>query len=799
MRSRPRAIPSRGARGLVALDRARWTNHNATPAALGRHVVGDPDAARRPRARRPRDRARSTRPIAPRASPRPRSLPRVASPNAVPAPRRPRADSIVALFPVHPSSLLAAAAAAAATAAATNGVVPEPPPDASTAAGAVPPPPPSEACPTEACWDAVRADVGDFAAWTALIAAGEKTSSVEKIRAVYDAFLAEFPLCYGYWKKYADAETRLAGGAKTGEVYERGVAAVPYSVDLWTHYCAHAVGARADADHVRGLFERGLAYVGTDWLSHPLWDAYVDFEQNSGCGSPRHVAEVYTRVLQVPSRELDRYWTKFCEYVEGRKADALASEDELASIAAEVRASAPPAAAATGAGGGDAATGNGAEEAAAAAAEAAATADPGKDAKTIKFREARRALYETASAHRAIREPFELLIKRPYFHVKPLDDAQVANWERYLSHEESVGDAASVVRLYERCLIPCASYPALWLRYASRTERDQGVEPARAVLQRATRVFVKRELDAHLALAAFEERAGDVAAAREAHARITEEVAPGSIRAAVAHANFERRVGRAEDAKAVYERAMAVERSKEGAETPTYGCLVNQYAAFVAEALGDPAGARDVYEGAYVSASGNALVWEGGIHHERTRGDLSAKERLRRVTALVDRCCGGGGGGGGGKRDSGDEKKETTATNGDDGDDDAGGVPVDERERFSLMACEYADLVGDVDDVAAAEAKHRERFPRTVEAEAARSRKRARETQGGGGAGGKTAKVDPAAAAAAAAAQAQAAAYYGYQYPQATAAAAAGGGAAYQARSIHWSPYDPVGVVNAVP
>ena len=140
VRSRPRAIPSRDARGLVALDRARWTNHNATPAALGRHVVGDPDAARRPR-----DRARSTRPIAPRASPRPRSLPRVASPNAVPAPRRPRADAIDRRAFSRPSSILSlAAAAAAATAAATNGVVPEPPPDASTAAGAVPPPPPSE-------------------------------------------------------------------------------------------------------------------------------------------------------------------------------------------------------------------------------------------------------------------------------------------------------------------------------------------------------------------------------------------------------------------------------------------------------------------------------------------------------------------------------------------------------------------------------------------------------------------------------------------------------------------------------
>jgi hypothetical protein len=33
---------------------------------------------------------------------------------------------------------------------------------------------------------------------------------------------------------------------------------------------------------------------------------------------------------------------------------------------------------------------------------------------------------------------------------------------------------------------------------------------ARAILQRATRVFVKRHVDAHLALARFEERQGDV-------------------------------------------------------------------------------------------------------------------------------------------------------------------------------------------------------------------------------------------------------------------------------------------------
>lgn len=36
-------------------------------------------------------------------------------------------------------------------------------------------------------------------------------SNILKIRKVYDAFLAEFPLCFGYWKKYADHVGRLDG------------------------------------------------------------------------------------------------------------------------------------------------------------------------------------------------------------------------------------------------------------------------------------------------------------------------------------------------------------------------------------------------------------------------------------------------------------------------------------------------------------------------------------------------------------------------------------------------------------
>lgn len=56
------------------------------------------------------------------------------------------------------------------------------------------------------------------------------------------------------------------------------------------------------------------------------------------------------------------------------------------------------------------------------------------------------------------RQPFEAAIKRPYFHIKPLDAAQLGNWQRYLDHSEQAGDMGSTVRLYERCLVACASY-----------------------------------------------------------------------------------------------------------------------------------------------------------------------------------------------------------------------------------------------------------------------------------------------------------------------------------------------------
>ncbi|XAR58674.1 hypothetical protein NMG60_11014159 [Bertholletia excelsa] len=187
----------------------------------------------------------------------------------------------------------------------------------------------------ERLWSIVRTNSLDFNAWTALIEETERVSenNILKIRRVYDAFLAEFPLCYGYWKKYADHESRLGSIDKVVEVYERAVHGVTYSVDIWLHYCIFAINTYGDPETIRRLFDRGLAYVGTDYLSFPLWDKYIEYEYMQQDWS--RLALIYTQILENPNQQLDRYFNSFKEFAASRPLSEIRTAEE-ASAAASV-------------------------------------------------------------------------------------------------------------------------------------------------------------------------------------------------------------------------------------------------------------------------------------------------------------------------------------------------------------------------------------------------------------------------------------------------------------------------------
>jgi pre-mRNA-processing factor 39 len=96
-----------------------------------------------------------------------------------------------------------------------------------------------------------------------------------------------------------------------------------------------------------------------------------------------------------------------------------------------------------------------AQAAAAAAAEAAASDDSIK----ALWLQQQEAVYSATKQQQEARQQYESAIRRPYWHVKPLDAAQLRNWAAYLGWQEAQGDLGLTVRLYERCCVPCASYP----------------------------------------------------------------------------------------------------------------------------------------------------------------------------------------------------------------------------------------------------------------------------------------------------------------------------------------------------
>jgi pre-mRNA-processing factor 39 len=85
---------------------------------------------------------------------------------------------------------------------------------------------------------------------------------------------------------------------------------------------------------------------------------------------------------------------------------------------------------------------------------------------------------------------YEAEIKRPYFHIKPLDETQLSNWRKYLEFEEGEGDVARCYVLYERCMVACALYEEFWLKYVRYLQSKQDVEGTRNVFLRAASVYL---------------------------------------------------------------------------------------------------------------------------------------------------------------------------------------------------------------------------------------------------------------------------------------------------------------------
>ena len=152
----------------------------------------------------------------------------------------------------------------------------------------------------------------------------------------------------------------------------------------------------------------------------------------------------------------------------------------------------------------------------------------------------RRKVFKETEEKVQARWKFEDNIKRPYFHMKPLERSQLKNWSEYLKSEiEKNKDFGAIEILFERCVIACALYEEFWLKYASwlETRSDEDVsDKIHNVFKRACEHHLPKNTEIHLAWATFEERLGQV----EKAAEILQKV-PQKLSVLLKRINLERR------------------------------------------------------------------------------------------------------------------------------------------------------------------------------------------------------------------------------------------------------------------
>lgn len=332
------------------------------------------------------------------------------------------------------------------------------------------------------------------------------------------------------------------------------------------------------------LFERGATHVGLDFLAHPFWDKYIEYEERQEAED--RVTAILRRLITIPMHQYARYYEKFRQLAHSRPLNELVDADDLARIRAEVEA--PYA---------------GMERP-----ELEVERDIRAQIDSMYY-----AVFNQTQAETTKRWTYESEVKRPYFHVTELEQSQVTNWRKYLDFEEAEGDPTRIIFLYERCLVTCAFYDEFWFRYVRWMSAQEGKEEeVRIIYQRAAMMFVPISRPGiRLQFAYFEESQGRVDMARDLHESVLIKL-PDCIEAITSLAHLQRRQSGLDAAIEVYKTQV------EEPETDIFvkAALVTEWAFLLWKAKGSVEEARNVFVKNSQHYADSRVFWEKWLELE---------------------------------------------------------------------------------------------------------------------------------------------------------------------------------------
>lgn len=316
--------------------------------------------------------------------------------------------------------------------------------------------------------------------------------------------------------------------------------------------------------HSPRLFERGADSVGLDFLAHPFWDKYLEYEERME--QEERVFALLERIIHIPLHQYSRYFERYHTKAARLPTSRLVSAELLAQFTEEATR--------------------------AAAVQQKGAADIEQDIRT-RIGASQVELFHRTQAETGKRWTYEQEVKRPYYHVTELDEDQLSNWRKYLDFEEAEGDYSRIRFLYERCLVTAANYQEFWLRYARWMSAHPGKEQeVRNIYQRACCIYVPiARPEIRLYYAYFEEAQGKPDTAMEILDGVLM-TTPGHTASIVELANIHRRHTGLEAAISELQRYIDNEQTA----AHTRGALVSEHARLLWKFKGTPKEARKIYE-----------------------------------------------------------------------------------------------------------------------------------------------------------------------------------------------------------
>lgn len=245
-----------------------------------------------------------------------------------------------------------------------------------------------------------------------------------------------------------------------------------------------------------------------------------------------------------------------------------------------------------------------------------------------KILSSRRKVHKATVAAVTARWTFEEGIKRPYFHVKPLERCQLKNWKEYLDFEIEQGDHTRILVLFERCLIACALYDDFWLkliRYLESQKDADLLDPTRDAFTRACTIHHPDKPSLHMLWASFEECQGNLDKA----ASILKEMDtsnPNLLQIAYRRINLERRRNNLDICDQLYKEYISTAKSVNA------GSLAIKWARFKHKIRGDLDGAMVILRDALETDPSNTRVALQIIDLALHRDKVDEEE----VTAVID-------------------------------------------------------------------------------------------------------------------------------------------------------------------